>query len=49
MELAGRCGMSLNLFMETMLKHELSVLAPDGKPLWLVTAAPTQEELDVTT
>ena len=47
--LATRCGMTLNLFVETLLKHELSALGPDGKPVWLVAPPATQEELDVTT
>ena len=46
--LATRCGMSWNLFMEQMLRHELSVLGPDGKPTWLTTTPPAQEALDVT-
>jgi len=41
--------MTLNLFVETLLKHELSALGPDGKPVWLVAPPATQEELDVTT
>ena len=47
--LATRCGMSLNLFMEELLKHELRTLGPDGRPEWLTATPPAQEELDVTT
>lgn len=47
-DLAAHCHMSVNLFLEEMLKHEFSVLGPDGRPQWLAASPPIQEVLDVT-